>query len=410
MAGDERVIERIPGYCALCISRCGSIAVVEDGRFVALEPDPTHPTARPGALREGPRRARARLPRGPPALSAQANAPEGRSRPWLAAHQLGRSARPDLHPATAARGAARPGERRVQRGLSVHLRAGGLVSLGAALDAGVREPEPLRVGGAVRMGTGPGHELHVRRRHVDRRHHARSRERRVHHVLGVQPEPRSHQPRHRRGGGAQARRPPDRRRSTPDRARRQGRCLAPRATGHRRRARPRHRARHDRARMVRRRLHSRLDQRPAARALGHRPAPDRARRLARGERAAIHGLGYANTAPACLRLRAPSLRAGECRADALRRVRDRDAGWPGRLSTGLRSICPAVPRVSPRGGRGDHLGRARAYRARRPAALGGAPGRLLFVERRRATDELRPDRPRRLAPLCPHRKLRCQGR
>src|SRR5437016_3966557 len=44
MAGDERVIERIPGYCALCISRCGSIAVVEDGRFVALEPDPTHPT------------------------------------------------------------------------------------------------------------------------------------------------------------------------------------------------------------------------------------------------------------------------------------------------------------------------------------------------------------------------------
>ena len=38
------MIERIPGYCALCISRCGSIAVVEDGRFVALEPDPSHPT------------------------------------------------------------------------------------------------------------------------------------------------------------------------------------------------------------------------------------------------------------------------------------------------------------------------------------------------------------------------------
>jgi anaerobic selenocysteine-containing dehydrogenase len=37
-------IERVPGYCALCISRCGSIAVVEDGRFVALEPDPSHPT------------------------------------------------------------------------------------------------------------------------------------------------------------------------------------------------------------------------------------------------------------------------------------------------------------------------------------------------------------------------------
>ena len=36
--------ERIPGYCALCISRCGSIAVVENGRFIALEPDPSHPT------------------------------------------------------------------------------------------------------------------------------------------------------------------------------------------------------------------------------------------------------------------------------------------------------------------------------------------------------------------------------
>lgn len=36
--------ERIAGYCALCVSRCGSIAVVEDGRFVALEPDPSHPT------------------------------------------------------------------------------------------------------------------------------------------------------------------------------------------------------------------------------------------------------------------------------------------------------------------------------------------------------------------------------
>src|SRR5690349_19225394 len=37
-------IDRIQGYCGLCIARCGSVAVVEDGRFVALEPDPTHPT------------------------------------------------------------------------------------------------------------------------------------------------------------------------------------------------------------------------------------------------------------------------------------------------------------------------------------------------------------------------------
>jgi len=35
---------RIPGFCALCVSRCGSVAIVENGRFVALEPDPSHPT------------------------------------------------------------------------------------------------------------------------------------------------------------------------------------------------------------------------------------------------------------------------------------------------------------------------------------------------------------------------------
>jgi anaerobic selenocysteine-containing dehydrogenase len=40
----DTTVERIHGYCALCISRCGSVAVVEDGRFVALEADPDHPT------------------------------------------------------------------------------------------------------------------------------------------------------------------------------------------------------------------------------------------------------------------------------------------------------------------------------------------------------------------------------
>jgi hypothetical protein len=37
---------RIPGFCALCRSRCGCISVVEDGRLIAVEPDPTHPTGR----------------------------------------------------------------------------------------------------------------------------------------------------------------------------------------------------------------------------------------------------------------------------------------------------------------------------------------------------------------------------
>jgi anaerobic selenocysteine-containing dehydrogenase len=35
---------RIQGYCGLCVARCGAIAIVEDGRFARLEPDPTHPT------------------------------------------------------------------------------------------------------------------------------------------------------------------------------------------------------------------------------------------------------------------------------------------------------------------------------------------------------------------------------
>ena len=43
---DEQSTERIPGYCALCVSRCGSIAVIENGCFVALEPDPSHPTGK----------------------------------------------------------------------------------------------------------------------------------------------------------------------------------------------------------------------------------------------------------------------------------------------------------------------------------------------------------------------------
>jgi anaerobic selenocysteine-containing dehydrogenase len=43
---DKQSGQRIPGYCAMCVSRCGSIAIVENDRFVALEPDPSHPTGK----------------------------------------------------------------------------------------------------------------------------------------------------------------------------------------------------------------------------------------------------------------------------------------------------------------------------------------------------------------------------
>lgn len=37
---------RTPGFCALCKSRCGSILVTRDGRFVGQEPNPDHPTGK----------------------------------------------------------------------------------------------------------------------------------------------------------------------------------------------------------------------------------------------------------------------------------------------------------------------------------------------------------------------------
>jgi anaerobic selenocysteine-containing dehydrogenase len=37
-------VERIHGYCSLCIARCGTVATVEGGRFTRLDPDPSHPT------------------------------------------------------------------------------------------------------------------------------------------------------------------------------------------------------------------------------------------------------------------------------------------------------------------------------------------------------------------------------
>ena len=46
MSANTPAVQHIHGYCALCISRCGAVAVIEDGRFVALEPDPAHPTGK----------------------------------------------------------------------------------------------------------------------------------------------------------------------------------------------------------------------------------------------------------------------------------------------------------------------------------------------------------------------------
>jgi anaerobic selenocysteine-containing dehydrogenase len=41
---DPATTRQIHGYCGLCIARCGSIATIENGRFIRLDPDPAHPT------------------------------------------------------------------------------------------------------------------------------------------------------------------------------------------------------------------------------------------------------------------------------------------------------------------------------------------------------------------------------
>jgi anaerobic selenocysteine-containing dehydrogenase len=114
------VTERIPGYCSPCISRCGSIAVVEDGRFVALEPDPSHPTGQ--------------------ALCAKGKAapelvygPDSQHRSLPSSRRRGRDPEVELHPSAA-------GERGVRPGDSVHMETpAGSVRARARLN-GILEP------------------------------------------------------------------------------------------------------------------------------------------------------------------------------------------------------------------------------------------------------------------------------
>src|SRR5215813_1082405 len=153
-----------------------------------------------GPLRQGPRRPGARLPRRSPPPPPQAHAPEGRSGSGLAADRLGRGPRPRGDPPASDRRSPRTRERGVQSGLRVHLGHLGFGNLDLALDACIRQPQFLRVDGAVRLGPDLCHAVHLR--HRDGRvqlAHARSGARRLHPVLGLQPEPGPSLPRHRDG-------------------------------------------------------------------------------------------------------------------------------------------------------------------------------------------------------------------
>jgi anaerobic selenocysteine-containing dehydrogenase len=46
MSDEPQSLKKVPSFCALCVSRCGATATVEDGRLTALSADPTHPTGR----------------------------------------------------------------------------------------------------------------------------------------------------------------------------------------------------------------------------------------------------------------------------------------------------------------------------------------------------------------------------
>ena len=40
----DRATRQVPTFCPLCVSRCGATATIAEGAFVALGPDPSHPT------------------------------------------------------------------------------------------------------------------------------------------------------------------------------------------------------------------------------------------------------------------------------------------------------------------------------------------------------------------------------
>src|ERR1700681_2287052 len=44
MSAEIPSVRLVPGYCGLCLARCGTVATVTDGRFTRLDADPAHPT------------------------------------------------------------------------------------------------------------------------------------------------------------------------------------------------------------------------------------------------------------------------------------------------------------------------------------------------------------------------------
>ena len=367
----EKNIERIPGYCALCTSVCGCVSVVEDGRLVAVEPDPAHPTGK--------------------ALCGK-----GRAAPELVYHEDRL-----LHPLRRVSPKDEAGKwERISWDEALDETAEALRRLAA-------EHGPESVAFAITTPSGTG--IQDAYPWIERLRHAygspnapygteicnfhRDDINRL--TFGVDtPVPDfenarcimlwGHQPEHhlarlceprRRGQGAG--RQAHRRRSAPRGPRGQGRRLAPRAPRHRRRARARPRQPAAGGRALRRRLHADLDQRPAAGARGRRHAAPR-RSPERGGRAcAPRRLGCGRRRADALRPRRRPLRRRNARAR--RPLRGRRRGRRGHpLPHRIRLLPRALPRVHAGARGGDHLGAGGA--ASRGGKAAGRGGRGLLLQ------------------------------
>ena len=258
---------------ALCIARCGTVAVVEDGRFTRLEPDPAHPTGQalcakgraapelvyhPERLTHPLRRTR---PKGDPdpgweriswdealdltaaamrRIAERARAGSGLLQPVLALHHGDRRldvfirrlmnafGTPNVVSSLDICGWGRAGATRYTFGIA---------SVGTGGGGGM--PDIANSGCLILWGYNPSFS---RLTHATAVVEALKRGMRL-----IVVDPRHVGPRQ------------------------QGRSLAAGAAWHRRRARARHRQSDDPARLVRPRLHPQLEQRAAAGARRHRP-------------------------------------------------------------------------------------------------------------------------------------------
>ena len=300
-AGSRRPIERVDDRprnsvtAGVDVLRAVRVALWGEGddrgrRDVRRPATRSVPSHRPRVVREGQGGTADRRACRPAAASAQAHEPQGRRRSGLAAHRMGRGARHRRRAAGLARARPRPRVGGLRHRVALHVGDVGFDRLGDAPAARVRQPEPGDVHGAVRLGALPGVDVHLRRRGA-RRVHARSRARRVHPVLGLQPVGGAPRARDEHGRRAAPRGAPGRGRSAPGGPGARRRSLAAGAPGHGWRAGAGAGARDDRARLVRRGLRSPLDRRPAARPRRHAPLPARRGAAAGGRSRALRRLG-----------------------------------------------------------------------------------------------------------------------